>query len=130
MNPIALIVFLFLSVSAFAQDVDLDKISRALGEGNAENLALHFNRSVEIMINGEGTVLSRNEARERVAGFFSENKITGFSIVHKGTAKGNASNYCIGDLKTLGKTVRVYIYMKPSPSAEGDLRIVELRFDS
>lgn len=130
MNVFVLFAFLILSLPALGQDGDIDKIARALSEGDASSLSAYFDRSVEVMINGQGDLLTRDKAKERLSGFFSKQGVASFAIVHKGAAKGNASNYCIGDLKTKEKTYRVYLYMKPTSSSEGALRIVELRFDS
>lgn len=125
-----LVLALFTLSFAWAQEMDLDKISDALSKGDAAALSQFFDRTVEVMVDGKGDVLTRDEARQKVSDFFAGNRAENFAVVHKGAAKGNASHYCIGDLKTAGKTYRVYLYMKTTPSSGGEYRIVELRFDS
>jgi len=130
MHTFAIIAFLLITAPIFGQDTEIASISDALSQGNASRLSAFFDRSVDLMIEGEGEVLSRDQARMRLDRFFANHEVTSFAVVHKGAAKGNASNYCIGDLKLSKKTYRVYLYLKPTPSSEGAFRIVELRFDS
>jgi len=122
------IISLFaLSITIFGvAGLNLEDISRALRNGDAESLAEYFDTQVELAIMNEEDIYSKEVARQKVKAFFANNKPSSFSQIHKGQSKGNASHYCIGNLKTSSNTFRVYIYMKK----DGDrFWIKELRFD-
>jgi hypothetical protein len=71
-------------------------------------------------------IYTKDKATKILELFFSQNKPKSFKEVHKGTSRGNDSQYCIGNLSTSTKTFRVYNYMK---STGGKVAIKELRFD-
>ena len=117
----AILIFFICSVG-----LNLEDISRALRNGDATSLAQYFDNQVELAIMDDEDIYSKEVAAEKVKLFFSRNKPVSFSQIHKGQSKGNASHYCIGNLKTSANTYRVYIYMKK----EGEKYwIKELRFD-
>jgi Domain of unknown function (DUF4783) len=104
----------------------LEAISNALSLGDADALSKHFADNIEISIQDNEQVLSKEKATEMVRGFFSTNKPKAFSQVHKGTSRANSDQYCIGNLTASNGAFRVYIYLKTTPNS---MTIQEMRFD-
>lgn len=121
------LLFILLIGSTLAMTSDnLNEISKALSNGNANELARYFDESVEIAIMDEENTYNKEEAKEIVSSFFTKYKPSSYSQVHQGVSKGKDSQYTIGDLKANGETFRVYVYMKVTG---GKYIIQELRFD-
>ena len=87
---------LLLSVLVNTQEVNLNAITKAISEGNAEALGQYFDQSVEISVLDNEDVYAKAQAIKVVKDFFAQNKPKSFSQVHQGTSKGNDSQYCIG----------------------------------
>ncbi|MBK8703401.1 MAG: DUF4783 domain-containing protein [Saprospiraceae bacterium] len=117
---------LLLSVLVNTQEVNLNAITKAISEGNAEALGQYFDQSVEVSVLDNEDVYAKAQAIKVVKDFFAQNKPKSFSQVHQGTSKGNDSQYCIGNLVTATGTFRVYIYLKVNGN---NYTIQELRFD-
>ena len=120
----SLLIFVLLSPTVFmntANNVSLENISRAIGNGDADGLGTYFDSSVEIAVLDDENVYSKTQAVNVVRGFFAENKPKSFSQVHKGASKGKDSEYCIGNLVTDSGNYRVYIYMKVA----GDKKVIQ-----
>lgn len=117
---------LLLSVLVNTYEVNLNAITKAISEGNAEALGQYFDQSVEISVLDNEDVYAKAQAIKVVKDFFAQNKPKSFSQVHQGTSKGNDSQYCIGNLVTATGTFRVYIYLKVNGN---NYTIQELRFD-
>ena len=58
MHTFAIIAFLLITAPMLGQDTEIAAISDALSQGNASRLSAFFDRSVDLMIEGEGEVLS------------------------------------------------------------------------
>ena len=125
MKNLMLLILLLPLLSSF-ENANLANITKALSEGNADALGQYFDQTVEIAVLDKEDVYNKAQAINVVRKFFSENKPSSFSQVHKGAPPNNDSQYCIGNLVAGGKTFRVYIYMKASG---GQFLIQELRFD-
>ncbi len=116
-----------LTIAVFCSEgLNLEDISRALRNGDVDTLAKYFDDQLELAIVNEEDIYSKDVAKEKVRQFFARNKPSSFNQIHKGQSKGNASHYCIGNLKTTSSTYRVYIYMKKERDRYW---IKELRFD-
>ena len=121
-----LILILALAASIPVSGATLADITRAISDGDAATLGKYFDQSVEVSILDKEDVYSQTQAVEIIKNFFTQNKPASFSQVHKGTSKGNDSQYCIGNLVASSGTYRVYIYVKVE---NGQSLIQELRFD-
>lgn len=108
-------------------DSNLDNITKALSNGDAESLGQYFDSYVEISVLDNEDIYDKPDAINVVQEFFQTEQPKGFSQVHNGTSKGQDSQYCIGNLNTASNTYRVYIFMSVN---EGQVRIKELRIDS
>ena len=121
-----LMFILFIGSSLAMTDANLSNISKALRNGNADELAQYFDQNVEIAIMDDEGQYDRAEAKEVVKNFFAKHKPSAYNQVHQGVSKGKDSQYTIGNLKANGDTFRVYVYMKING---GKYIIQELRFD-
>ena len=126
--------FLFvLFISSFAHPPEvrelpsnLNSISQAISNGDATALANHFDSTVELAILDDENMYSKAEAKGKVNAFFAKAKPKSYSQVHKGSSKGQDSQYCIGNLAPAGGNYRVYIYLK----VKGAKSVIqEMRFD-
>lgn len=124
------LIFVLLLVPTLAmvnpEDNNLNAITKALSEGNADALGQYFDNNVEIAVMDSEEVYAKTEAVKAVKDFFAKNKPKSYSSVHQGASKGQDSQYCIGNMVTQGGTFRVYVYMKVTG---GKYIIQELRFD-
>lgn len=103
------------TLSSFANPIfDIPpKIFDAMKVGNAQELAKHFNSSVEIVILDKEDVYSKQQAEQILKSFFDKNKTKAFTLLHQGGKEG--AQYAIGNLETVsGKTYRVYFLVKES----------------
>ncbi len=105
---------------------DMTGITKALKTGNAEALSKYFGEDVELALIDDEDIYEKEEARDKLAKFFSSNPPKSFNQVHKGTSKGEDSHYVIGDLVANGDTFRVYIYLEET---EDSYVIQELRIE-
>jgi len=115
-------MFLIVLIPFFAFTPNMDSISKALGSGDVESLSRYFDESVDI----NDDFYDKAEAKKEVKKFFSKNPPKSFSLIHKGTSKGEDSKYFIGNLNAGSGTFRVYVYLKV---ANRQMVIQELRFD-
>ena len=123
----SLLLFAFLLPATLQTDANLSAITQAISRGDANALGAHFDESVEISILDKDEVYSKTNAIAAVKSFFGQYRPSAWSTVHKGAARNNDSQYCIGNLTAGGKTFRVYIYVKDKG---GRQLIQELRFDN
>ncbi len=121
-----LLFIILLAPALTAQDISLDKITQAIGQGNAQSLAQYFDETVEVAILDSEDVYDKAEAQKVVAGFFSKHDLKSYNQVHQGVSKKEDSQYSIGKLVAADDTFRVYVYIKIE---DGRHVIQELRFD-
>lgn len=121
------LMFIFLLLPSIAMvQPNLNGISKAIGDGDAVALSAFFDSNIEISILDDMDVYNKAEAVKTLQTFFSKNKPTSYSQMHKGTSKGADSQYSIGNLVTATNSYRVYVYLKVQG---GKQLIQELRFD-
>jgi len=121
-----LILMLLLAPISLLAQSSYTAVTAAVGKGDLKAVSQFLDKNVEISLMDKEDIYSKEKATKILALFFSKNKPRSFKEVHKGTSRGNDSQYCIGNLATSTKTFRVYIYMK---STAGKIAIKELRFD-
>ena len=88
-----------------------DEISLALKAGNAKELAVYFNKNIDLNIPENEGIFSKAQAELIMKEFFSNHTSIEFAILHKGSSKDGAK-YTIGNLTTKEGTFRAYYYMK------------------
>ncbi|MEN0048448.1 MAG: DUF4783 domain-containing protein [Bacteroidota bacterium] len=115
-----------LPLLAFKADQDLTQITQAISIGSATTLGQYFDDNVEIALLNEEDVYNKSQAVQKLETFFEKNQPKAFSQVHEGSSKGNASKYCIGNLKTNSEDFRVYMFIDISAD---QYKIQELRIE-
>ena len=105
----------------------LESVTRALGAGDAESAARHFDRTVEVVLpGGVEDILARDAAAQALAKFFRQHPPKEFAQVHGGTSAGRDGAYVIGTLVARsGEKFRVYVY----GSGTAGVAVQELRIE-
>lgn len=113
MSAILFSLFLLSYSFVFTQSSDdcFDKITNAINSGNASELAIHFNTTIDLTVPEKDGTFSNVQAEIIIKDFFSKNKPQTFKIIHKGSSN-DGSQYAIGSLKTSGNTFRIYFLIK------------------
>lgn len=102
-----------------------DEITESIKSGDMRTLSGYFNSTIDLTVGSQENSYSKAQAEQILRDFFSENKPSSFTLIHKGFSKEGAK-YAIGSLVTSqGKSFRVYLYVK---QVEGAFLVNELRF--
>lgn len=110
--------------SSFMIAGGLSEIINAVRLGNASQVAKYFDNTIDISVSGKSSTYSKSQGELILKDFFSNNPVTGFSVIHQGDNSG--SQYCIGTLNTKSGSYRSTIYMKQ----KGDAQVLqEIRFE-
>ena len=124
---ITLAVFGFLATPpADQKPLTLDDVTRAIGAGNAGELAAVMDAEVELIILDKEDLYSRADATAALKKFFAEVTPKNFGKVHQGASKSADAEYCIGTLATAKGPYRVYVYVAKGASG---IVLQELRFE-
>lgn len=116
---IALIVFL-LSTSCYSQE-----FISALKNGNAKELAVYLDNSVEITIAEKSSVNNKKNAEAILGQFFNEAGVKNFQLIHK--SGSTSSQYFIGNLTTTSGVYRTTVFVKQKGK---NTFIQEIRFEN
>ena len=95
--------------SFFPEDIP-EGIITAIRTGSASNLAKYFNINVELTIDNNEEIYSKEQAELILKDFFSKNTPSAFDVLHKGGKEG--SRYAIGNLTTSNGNFRITILVK------------------
>ncbi len=107
------VIFALLPINLTQSTDDMARdINKAIGQGNARNMAKHFGPNVELFIPlSEGT-FSKSQSEVILRDFFTKNLPDTFAIHHQGSSR-DGSLYVIGTLKTKdGTFYRTYYLIK------------------
>ncbi|MEP7195178.1 MAG: DUF4783 domain-containing protein [Saprospiraceae bacterium] len=125
MKYISLLVFFVVSLSLSAQLKH--QAFDALGKGDLNLLSSLFDSKVELCFDNKVQYLDKQATINAVQSFLSKNPPKSCTPLHQGAAKGNTSQYRIGNFQsTNGKNFRVFIYS--ADNGEKSL-IQELKID-
>ena len=103
--------FMFCAVFAQTQNIP-SGLAMAFKNGSAQNLAPFLGNQVVVIIRDNTQTFSKTETQKAMSGFFSANKVTGFTINHQG--ERNESGFIIGTLSTVNGSFRVNCFFKKS----------------
>ncbi len=120
-----LFILLIAPSIAMVQPGNMSSITKAIKDGNADQLAQYFDSNIEVSILDE--VYNKAQATSALKQFFAKKKPTAYNQVHKGVSKGQDSQYTIGNLNTSNVTYRVYILTKKT--ADNKQVVEEIRID-
>jgi len=128
MKKLIFLVIIFIApfVNSSAQDSGKIPagISLAFKAGNASELAVFLNSTVELILLEKEDFYKKNVAESILSEFFKQNAVKDFTIKHQG-AKNDAL-YAIGSLKTEKTSFRVYFLLKKTDQG---LLIHQIRID-
>lgn len=116
---------LFFTLMAFKPAGGLDDVINALRNGNATELAKHFDSNIELSLPSKTDNYSRQQATLILQDFFSNNVVKGFEDKHRGDNGG--SQFCIGTLQTKSGNYRTTLFMTEK---NGKAFVKEIRFQS
>lgn len=113
----------FLATGFIIRQDTLESVLGALKQGDASQLAGHFEQRLILTLPDQTGELSKEQAQAAVTRFFSANPVTSFELKHRGNAPGGA--FAMGTLTTGNGQYRVNIFMSaPGPKeAVKELRI-------
>ncbi len=122
-------IFTLLLVStvmlSFSSLVGIEEVVAALKSGNAAQMAIYFDNTVDITLPEKSNSYSKSQAEVILRDFFNNNPVKDFTVIHKGDNAG--SQYFIGKLVTKNSTYRTTVFMKQ----RGDKQFLqEIRFEN
>jgi hypothetical protein len=106
-NLITSSLLFMLPMVASAQSAGMDA---ALNKGNAADLGVFFNSSVDVSILNSDATMSASQAVESLGNFFTQNPVKGYNRAHLTAPQNGRASYSLGDLYTANGTYRVYLY--------------------
>ncbi len=117
-------VFTFFTVaSLYAQEIPAE-VTAAFKKGNASGLTPFLSDKTDLIIQIRSTKHNRQTAEGALATFFSEHKVTGYTLNHQG--KRDESSFVIGTLSTIQGSFRVTCFFK---RVENSFLIHQIRID-
>ncbi len=117
------LVVMFSTSVVFADS--FDDIITALKNANVKEVSKFFNNTVELTINDNEGVYSKQQAEMMVKNFLANNHPKNVVIQHKG-ASGQSAKYAIANYETTQGKFRVYVFMKDNG---GGMLVHEMRFE-
>ena len=107
-----------------AQTEVIGHVSTSLKVGSSRELARDFNKTVELILDGEKSSYSKIQAELVLKDFLGKNPPKDFLIVHKGASR-EGLHYAIGRYVTQDQSYRVYMLLK---LFDGEYRIDTIEF--
>lgn len=101
---------LFASPAQAQQDVT-SHVSTSLKAGSSRELSRYFNKSVEVIIDGEKSSYSKIQAELVLKDFLKKYPPSDFEFVHQGSSR-EGLHYAIGKYKSAEHSFRVYMLLK------------------
>lgn len=117
------LLFICINNEAFSQS----EIIQAIRKGDVATFNTLFGDEVNLSFNDRGDTYSRTKAVLQLEHFFADNKPASFKQTHSSESPDHSNCFTIGNLKTSGKTFRVYIKYS---HLKGKEIIREMRFNS
>ncbi len=119
--------FLFISIGIINSQnaVVPNDVITGFEQGKADLIAEYLNNEVELVIGNTNNVYSKQQAEGVLKDFFLKNRVSSFTILHKGN-KGT-STFVVGELKTATGQFRVHLLARES---SGSVSIQQIRIDS
>lgn len=101
---------LIFTVASHAQDIT-DNLTSSVKMGNASQLSELFNESIEIIIDNNDQIYTRQQAQMVMNDFFKKNPPSDFNIAHNSQRDG--SRFLIGNYNTRdGKSLRIIFLLR------------------
>jgi hypothetical protein len=101
------------------------EIISAISKGDAASLSNFFNENIELVIGTTNDVFSKKQATGIVTDFFKRNKVSSFTVLHKGVRENAAFMICT--MKSGDTGFRIYILVRQVSNRQ---LIQQLRIES
>lgn len=111
-----IITTIILFVSFDTQDIRTT-INNAIKNGNAGQLSLYFNSTVEMNVLGNEGYFSKSQATSVLTEFFKNNPPQNFDVKQGGSTTDN-TKFSIGNYKTNAGLFKIYYVVKKENNAE------------
>ena len=108
------------------QNSGIDEVIGALRSGNSTELSKYLDDNVELTLPDKSDNYSKAQAQLIIKDFFSNNKVKGFEVKHKGD-NPDGGKWCIGTLQTNAGNFRTNVFTK---AKNGKEVVKEIRFQS
>lgn len=122
--PLIPAVAMFLT-SLFSNKTDTERLAKLISAGDATQLSVYFNPSIQLTTPGKQGVYSKSQAKMILSDFFDNNKPTSATIKSKGNNE-NGAQYVTLELNTETGVFKVNISYR---GADDRLRIHELKIE-
>jgi len=109
MRTISRILFLFLFFAPHFVSAQ-NRCEAALQKGSAADLSSQFAKSVDLLLLGDESTVTSQQATTMLADFFAKSGVKGYKQNHMSAAQNGKSTYSIGDLYTNNGTYRITIF--------------------
>lgn len=114
---------LFVTSVLFAQEVPVGVVN-AFKKGSSQELSQYLGEKVDLIILNRSQNVDKRTAQTTLNSFFSENKVSGFTVNHEG--KRDESSFIIGTLVTDKGKYRINCFLKKN---QNDYFIHQIRID-
>ena len=101
-----LLAFVLMPLLGTAQNTSVDA---ALQSGNASGITPYLAKSVDVLLLGDESTVTPQQATTLLADFFTKSSVKGYKQNHTSAAQNGKSTYSIGDLSTGNGNYRVTI---------------------
>lgn len=125
-KSLLILAFALFCLAASAQGDITSSVTDAFKKGDAAALSQFFQSPVDLSILDADGSFSKEEARAKVASFFSQHTPKELVIRHQGTSKVD-DQFRIGDLQTAQGNFRVTFFMRKSGNV---MLIKQLKIES
>ena len=98
-------------------------VDAALQKGSAADLSAYLSKSVDLLLLGDESTVTSQQATTMLADFFTKSGVKGYKQNHTSAAQNGKSTYSIGDLYTNNGNYRITIFYG------ADRKITELRIE-
>jgi hypothetical protein len=109
MLPLLMLSAIHLTAAVNRQDA-LEAVLSALKKGNAADLVLRFEETVELTLPDQSGSNAKPQCLAQLSKFFAANPVSTFELKHKG--KSPSGSYAMGTLKTEKANFRVNIFLR------------------
>ncbi len=112
-----------LLLGSIATQNGIDEVIGALRSGSSSELSKFFDDNIDLTLPDKSDSYSKAQAQLIVKDFFTNNKVKGFDLKHKGDSPGG--HFCVGTLQTSAGNFGTNVFMKMKNNKEV---IREIRF--
>ncbi len=91
-------------------------ISDGFSKGDAQLLSTYFPSNIDISILGKSNLYSNSQAKQVLTTFFTQHKVSSFSITHEGNSGG--TKYFVGNYVSGASKYRITINVKSSAGSD------------